>query len=307
MPTFRSIALALAMVLGVALAPAEALAKVKVVATLPDLASVAKEVGGPDADVTALALPTQDPHFVDARPHLALYLNRADLLIQTGLQLEIGWLPTLMTGSRNPRIQMGSPGYLDCSSVIPLKQVPQGLVDRSMGDIHPGGNPHYLADPRNGARVAQAIADRLSQLDPGHSAGYQSRAHAFEASCQAEAAKETKRFTVIPANKRQVVVYHQSMIYLLDWLGLSQIATLEPKPGIPPSPDHIARVLMLMRQQGVEAILQEEYHPANAGQLLAEKAHAKLVILPGGPNFNGGETYMHYVQTLADKTFEALK
>jgi zinc/manganese transport system substrate-binding protein len=197
--------------------PALAEAKVKVVATLPDLAAVAREVGGPDVEVTALAVPTQDPHFVDARPSLVLPLNRADLLVLTGLQLEVGWLPNLIVGSRNPRIQTGTTGQLDASTVVPLKGVPTEAISRAQGDIHPGGNPHFMIDPREGARVAKAIADRLGQIDPAHRAGYASRAAALATAANALAVKEAKRFVGLPQPRKQVVVYHESMIYLLEW------------------------------------------------------------------------------------------
>lgn len=301
MPVIRLFACLLAIAAVWGWSPASALAKVRVVATLPDLGCVAREVGGPDADVDVLAYPTQDPHFVDARPNLVLKLNRADMVVLTGLQLETGWLPTLLTGARNGRIQPGSQGYFDASTVVPLKQVPTGQIDRSMGDIHPGGNPHYMADPTNGGRVAVAMADRLSAIDPAHAKGYHARARALQAQCQTVARAEAKRFAALPAGRRQVVVYHQSMIYLLDWLGLKQVNTIEPKPGIPPSPSHVAALLGQMRGAGVEEIVQEEYHPTNAGALLAAKTGARLVVLPGGPNFEGGQSYLQYIQTLADK------
>jgi zinc/manganese transport system substrate-binding protein len=291
--------------------PAAALAKLHVVTTMPDLASVAREVGGPDAEVTTLSVPTQDPHFVDARPSLMLPLNRADMLVLTGLQLEQGWLPNLLTGARNNRIQPGGPGgtngYFDASTVVALRQVPATAVNRSMGDIHPGGNPHYMIDPREGARVATAMASRMSQLDPAHRAGYTARAAALAKACAAEAAAEAKRFKALSADRREVVVYHQSMIYLLEWLGVRQIDTLEPKPGIAPSPEHVASVILRMRQAHVPAIAYEDYRPRNVGALVASKAGAKLVIVPGGPDFEGGQTYLGYVKEVADKLYEGLK
>lgn len=291
--------------------PAEAaLARVKVVATLPDLACVAREVGGEDAEVTALAYPSQDPHFVDARPHLVLAMNRADMLLLAGLELETGWLPTLITGSRNARIQPGGPGgltgYFDASTVVPLKQVPQLRIDRSMGDIHPGGNPHYMADPRNGALVAVALAERFAAIDPGNRDAYRRRAGVLKRSLDTLARVEARRFAALPARRRQVVVYHQSLIYMLEWLGLQQVSTLEPKPGIPPSPGHVATVLGQMRALGVEAIVQEEYWPTSIGQLLAAKTGARLVTLPGGPAFEQGETYAHYLGELAGRIHKGL-
>lgn len=301
---FRLFALTLAMLALSALTPAEALAKVRVVATLPDLAAVASEVGGSDVEVTALSLPTQDPHFVDARPHLVLALNRAQLLVATGLELEAGWLPTLSRGARNARILPGAAGYLDASRVVTLKQVPAGRVDRSMGDVHPGGNPHFMADPRNGGRVGLAIAEKLAAIDPAHAKGYQERARALAAAATRLAAEQSRRFAALPAPKRQVVTYHQSLVYLLDWLKLEQVATLEPKPGIPPSPSHIAGVLGTMRARGVEAILQEEYFPTTAGKLLADKAKARLVVLSGGPA--DGQGYLDYVKAMADRVHGGL-
>lgn len=289
--------------------PALAYAKVRVVATLPALAAIAREVGGPDVDVTALALPTQDPHFVDARPHLVLPLNRADLLIVNGLDLEAGWLPTLITGARNPRIQPGAggrSGYLDASTLVPLKQVPQQKIDRSMGDIHPGGNPHYLLDPRNGAFVALGIADRLGALDPARKAAYQARAKRLAASANALAEREVKRFRSLPVIQRHVVVYHQSWIYLVDWLQLTQIGTIEPKPGIPPDPKHIAWLLGHMRKVHGDVILQESYYPSRVGKLLADRAKATLLVLPGGPNVEKGEGYLAYIQAVADKVHGAV-
>lgn len=292
----------------IALAPAEAaFAKVKVVATLPDLASVVREVGGPDVEVTALSYPTQDPHFVDARPSLVITMNKADLLILAGLQLEIGWLPTLITGSRNARINPGTAGYLDVSAVVPLKQVPSAPIDRSMGDVHPGGNPHFMADVRNGARVAAAIAQRLAQIDPDHAAGYRARAKTLVGKCQVMAKEQTARFAQIPQDRRQVVTYHQSLIYLLDWLGLTQVQTLEPKPGIPPSPGHVATVLGLMKKIGVEAIIQEEYRPANPGRQVAELTGAKVAVIPGGPDFEQGQDYLGFVKEVVDVVFPVLK
>jgi zinc/manganese transport system substrate-binding protein len=242
---------------------------------------------------------------------LVLALNRADMLVFTGLELEVGWLPNLITGSRNPRIQPGGPGgvtgFLDASTVIPLKQVPLLRIDRSMGDIHPGGNPHYMSDPNNGARVALSIADRLSIVDPANRAAYRKRAQDFQAACQAFSRQQVTRFGALPETKRQVVVYHQSLIYLVEWLGLEQVNTLEPKPGIPPSPGHVAQVLSQMRTVGVEAILQEEFWPTTISQLLAAKTQARVAVLPGGPDFDKGQTYLGYVKELADKVYAGVK
>src|SRR5687767_6404439 len=159
--------------------PARARAELKVVATVPALAAIAKDIAGSNAAVKSLTRGSQDPHFVDSRPSLALELNRADLLLTVGLELEAGWLPTLLTGARNPRILHGSPGHLETAGFVTLQEVHTQPVNRSMGDIHPGGNPHFLTDPRAAEPVARAIAQRLGQLDPGHQAAYQAGLTAF--------------------------------------------------------------------------------------------------------------------------------
>lgn len=290
----------------VTLFPLAAEARLKVVATVPNLAAIAKEVGGDDVDVTSLSYSTQDPHFVDAKPHLVLALNRADLLIANGLELEIGWLPVLLTGARNARIQPGSYGYLDASTLVPLKEIPKGKIDRSMGDIHPGGNPHFLSDPRNGARVAKGIAARLAAADPANAADYRRRADALSRAADGLAAKEAKRYAGLPVVERHVVTYHRSLTYFLDWLGLMEIGTIEPKPGISPDPGHISWLLGHMRQVHADVILQEEYYSSRIGRLLANKANASLAILSGGVNFEKGERYLEYIQDMSDKTYQAI-
>lgn len=294
------------LVLGIILSPTLAEAKVRVVATLPTLASIVREVGGNQVEVTSLAYPTQDAHFVDARPHLVLNLNKADLLVINGSDLEVGWLPVLLTGSRNAKIQPGAQGYLDASSLVSLKDIPHGKIDRSQGDIHPGGNPHYLTDPRNGGKVAIGIAQRLGAIDPQHRADYLKRAKALEQKASALAERERKRFLAIPAVRRHVVTYHRSWDYFVDWLGLEEIGTIEPKPGIPPDPPHVSRLLAHMRKVHCDAILQEAYYSSRVGKLLAEKAGVPLVVLPGGADFEKGQSYLEYVEALTQKVYAAM-
>lgn len=280
-------------------------APLQVAATLPTLAAIAKEVGGPDAQVKALLQPNQDPHYADARPSLIVELSKADVLLQNGLELEVGWLPNLVRQSRNAKIQQGAPGWCDVSTFAPLLQVPQGKVDRGMGDIHPGGNPHFLWDPRAGARIAEGLAKVFARLDPAHAAGYQSRANAFAARVRALGSAERARFAALPAAKRQLVVYHDSLIYLVDWLGLQQVATIEPRPGIPPSPSQVASVLQRMRAAQATTIAQEAYYPRNVSQQLAGLAKAQLVVLPGGARFAEGESYEQHVRALANALYAA--
>jgi zinc/manganese transport system substrate-binding protein len=299
--------IAVATALLAALQPAKAIgARLNVVTSIPTLAAIAKEVGGDAVSVTALSSPNQDPHFVDARPNLILPLNHADLLIVNGLQLEVGWLPTLQTGARNGNIQLGTSGYLDASTLVPLKQVPMQKIDRSMGDLHPGGNPHFLTDPRNGARVATGMAQRFGQLLPRQAGAFKQRAEAFARQANGFADQQTKRFAALPPSQRHIVAYHQSLVYLIEWLSLRQIGMIEPKPGVPPTPPHVAALLGQMREQKADAILQETYYPSRFGQLLAEKSGAAFVLLPGGPDSDHGETYLHYLTTVTNKIFTAL-
>jgi zinc/manganese transport system substrate-binding protein len=276
------------------LAPARASA-LQVVATVPSLAALAKDVGGSRTSVKSLALATQDPHFVDAKPSLALELNKADLLLAVGLDLEIGWLPVLQTGARNPAIAKGAKGYLECSQFVRLLEIPQ-QVDRSMGDIHPGGNPHYLHDPRAAADVARGISARLVELDPGGKAEYEASLKAFlEKLDKARAGWEAQ----LAASRGQPVIgYHKTLAYLADWLGLRPVEYLEPKPGVPPSPAHVAHVLLTAKKLGVKVVLHESYYPSETAKLVADKSGARLVSLPGGADFAAGQSYVDHVGEL---------
>lgn len=272
--------------------------RLEVVATVPALAALAQEIGGNRIKVTSLSLPTQDPHFIDARPSLALALNRADLLLVIGLDLEQGWLPTLLIGARNGRIQPGAPGYLDCSGVVELMGLSSAPIDRRMGDVHAGGNPHYLFDPRNGLRVGKAIAERLAEIDPEGSAAYQERFEKFHDALSHHIVlweKQMQRFEGAP-----IISYHSSWLYLSAWLGLTEVAFIEPKPGISPTPAHVSKVLSIGRTKGVRAILQETFYADSTSQLIAEKIPARLVRLPAGPDVRGGESYAAQLGRIVD-------
>jgi zinc/manganese transport system substrate-binding protein len=283
----------------------DARAKVKVAATVPDLAAIARAVGGDRAEVFSLTLPTQDPHFVDARPHLALQLSKADLLLLVGLELEVGWLPVLLTGARNPAIQNGTDGYLDCSTVAALKEVPRAKIDRSQGDIHPGGNPHYLVDPGNSRRIAAAVAQRLGKLDPAGAKAYAANARAFgDALAKAEARWQEQ---LKPYRGMAVVAYHKSWIYFTDTMGLRIAEHLEPKPGIPPNAAHILRVIQTMRAQKTRVLLQEEYYPDRTAKLVCDKTGARLLILAGGTRVRDGESYLQRMDAMVQKLLHALQ
>jgi zinc/manganese transport system substrate-binding protein len=278
--------------------PRSAEAAVNVVATVPDLGALAQEIGGKNVNVITLALPTQDPHFVDAKPSLALAIMKADLLVAIGMDLEIGWLPTLQVGSRNAKVQVGGAGYLECATLVRAMEVPLTKLDRAHGDIHPGGNPHYLYDPRQAVVVAAGIAARLGQLDPAHDADYKANLKTFTAKLEAARARWEKRLAGVRG--QAIITYHRSWVYLVDWLGLVDVAELEPKPGIPPTSAHVAEVLVLGRQKGAKIILQESYYPDSTSKLLAGKLPAKLVALPGGSDVKAGQGYVEHMDQVVD-------
>jgi zinc/manganese transport system substrate-binding protein len=288
----------------VLLLAADASAAVKVVATVPDLAALAKAVGGDKVSVTSLALPTQDPHFVDAKPSLVIDVNAADVLLAVGLELEIGWLPVLQTSSRNPKIMLGGTGFLDCSRFVKLMDVPDRPVDRSQGDIHPGGNPHYLHDPRAVAAVARGIADKLAEVDSANAAVYHKNLAAFES--QLDAARARWEARMAPFRGAPILQYHRSWVYMVDWLGLDTIEYVEPKPGIPPTATHVAHVLTLGKQKKVKAILQESFYPDATSDVLAQKIPTSVVILPGGTNVKGGQTYIQHMEEIVTAIEKAL-
>jgi zinc/manganese transport system substrate-binding protein len=269
--------LSLSAVVLATLLPSPAVAKLNVVTTLPDFAALATELGGDRVEAHALLKGTQDPHFADAKPSMILEVNRAELLVIIGLDLEAGWLPVLMTQARNDAIQIGAPGYLDASQFIVAKEVPTKL-DRAMGDVHAGGNPHYYTSPDQLFLVAQAIHKKLLELDAEGRATYDERWAAFEKQYRAKTAVWQKRLA--PYRGTQVVVYHQSWIYLLDWMDFVRAGALEPKPGISPSPSHVSQLLARVKAHDVQLVFQEIYHPTNLSRLFAQKAGAKLLILP---------------------------
>lgn len=288
------------------LLPATAVARLKVVATLPDLAALAREVGGDAVEVTALVDPDEDPHHVDPKPSLVLPLNRADLLVVNGLQLEGAWLPPLLVAARNGSIQRGGEGYFDASAVVDRLQVPAGKVDRAQGDIHPGGNPHFCFDPRAAARIATALGAHMARLDPAHAAGYQARAARAHEALDALAARQRARFAELPAARRNVVVYHDSLPYLIDWLDLNAVAFVEPRPGIAPTPPHVAKVLQRMKSSQARVILQEAFYPTKTSATLARLGGGALLTLEGGTRFADGDTYAARIGRLADALHGAL-
>jgi zinc/manganese transport system substrate-binding protein len=250
-------------------------AKLRVVSSLQDFASIAQAVGGDRVDTFALAKGYQDPHFVDAKPSFVLQLSRADLLIVAGLELEIGYLPPLIDQSRNDKIHPGNRGYLDASTGCDILQRPTGQVTRAMGDVHPYGNPHYWTDPENGRVVARAIAARLSQLDPGGAAAYQKNLAAFEARLTQKEAEW--RGKMAPYAGTKIVTFHDSWPNFAKAFKLNVVGHVEPKPGIPPSPTHTLEIINLIQAQKVPAILVEPYFDKKTPNYIGGKTGAAVV------------------------------
>lgn len=288
------------------LTPLTASARLHVVATLPDLAAIASEVGGERVDVEALAPPTVDPHFVDPRPNLIVALNRADALIENGLELEHAWLEPLVLQARNARIAAGAPGRFVAAEHAKLIGGKSAKADRAEGDVHPGGNPHFYSDPTSAISIANGLRDHLTRLDPEGAATYRANAKRFTAELWALVKAEAVRFARLPREKRRVVSYHRSLGYTFRWLNLEEVATVEPRPGIPPNPRHVARVLGVMRERGARVIVQEEYYPTKTSETLARMAEGAVVTLPGGTRFDDGQTYVERTREVARRLYEAL-
>jgi zinc/manganese transport system substrate-binding protein len=267
------------LVLLAAATPRPATAALKVVTTVEGLASLAREVGGDRVEVTSLSRGVQDPHFVDANPNLAVKLRQADLLLDVGLDLEIGWLPPLVNQSRNPDIQPGGRRRLTAASAVQVLEVPSGPVDRSMGDLHPAGNPHFMSDPRRVERVAEAIARKLGELDPAGAATYDARLAAFRARV-GEAGQRWKA-ALAPFQGAKVLAHHNSLTYFLDWAGLAAAGYLEPKPGTPPPPSHLAELVGVVKSRNVKAILIESFYDTRSAEVVARHSGAKVVAIPG--------------------------
>ena len=276
-------------------------AKVRVISTLQDFASIAQAVGGDKIEVDSLAKGYQDPHFVDAKPSLILKLSKADLLLVAGLELEIGYLPPMLDQSRNAKIHPGNPGYLDLSQGCEVLGRPTGTVTRAMGDVHPYGNPHYWTDPENGRRIARAIAARLAQLDAVNAAAYQSGLAAFEAKLTDKEKQWASKMT--PYAGAKVITFHDSWPNFAKAFKLEIVGHIEPKPGIPPSPTHTLEIINLIQQNKIKAILVEPYFDQKAPKFIAEKTGARVVVLY--PSVGGTPQITDYL-TLFDADTDAL-
>ncbi len=280
-------------------------AKLKVVATLPDFAAIARDVGGENVEVTALAKPTEDPHFVDARPSFVVKLREADVLIDGGAELEIGWLPPLLQNARNPKIQVGQPGRVQASQGIRLMEVPAEL-SRAAGDVHALGNPHFMVDPIIAKAVAQHIANAFAAIDPAHAAAYQTNEKQFETTINAKLQEWGAK--LLPYHGQSLVAYHDSWPYFAHRFGFNIAIFLEPKPGIPPSPSHLAEVIAQIKAQKIKAILVEPYHNRKIAEKVAQETGAKVVDFAQFPGAlpNTG-TYVKLIDALVNNLAAALK
>jgi zinc/manganese transport system substrate-binding protein len=258
-------------------APARAQGKLNVVSATEDLAAIAREVGGDRITVEAIARGYQDPHFVEAKPSFILKLQRADVLIVVGRELEIGWLPPLIQQSRNARIQSGAEGYLDASLRAQILEIPTGQITRAMGDVHPLGNPHYWLDPANAVRMGIEITNKLTELRPADAAYFAQRLQNFKVRMN----EANKRWVaeMAPYRGAKIVTYHPSWPNFARHFGLEIAGTVEPKPGIPPSPSHTLEIINLIKQQHIKAIVMEPYFDRKTPDFIAAQTGAKVVVL----------------------------
>jgi len=282
-----------ALVVATALSPPpDANAAIKVVTSTQDLAAIVQEVGGDKVAVESIAKGYQDPHFVEAKPSFILKLHSADLLVVVGRELEIGWLPPLIVQSRNARIQVGAPGYLDASANARILDIPSGQITRAMGDVHPSGNPHYWLDPDNGRRIAQSVRDKLSSLSRADAAYFDQRYADFDKRL-AEGEKRWKA-ALAPYKGQKIVTYHRSWPNFADVFGLDVIGYVEPKPGIPPSPPHTLSLQQEMKRLNVKVILVEPYFDMKTPTAIGRESGATVLKMP--PSVGGVKEVTSYIQ-----------
>jgi len=268
-----------------------AAAALKVITTTEDLAALTREVAGDRVSVESLARGYQDPHFVEAKPSFIIKLNSASLLIAVGKELEIGWLPPLVTQSRNSKIQVGAEGYLDASLTARILEIPTGQITRAMGDVHPLGNPHYWLDPRNGRLIAKAIQNKLSALQPADAPTFAANYAAFDQ--KLAAAEKRWDATLGPYKGTKIVTYHRSWPNFCDRFGLDVMGYVEPRPGIPPSPSHTLDLIRDMKAQGVKLILVEPYFDAKTPNSIARETGGQVLVMT--PSVGGVKEATDYI------------
>jgi zinc/manganese transport system substrate-binding protein len=274
---------------GALIPAATADAQLKVVTSTTDLYDIARSVGGDKVKAVHIGEGYQDPHFIEAKPSFILQLRDADVFAFVGLDLEIGWMPLLLEGARNQKIMFGGPGYVDVSKVIPVLD-----VDRSMGDVHPLGNPHYWLDPENARRIARLFKDKFSELDHKNEDVYERNEKAFEA--RVNAAEQTWAPDLAAIKGKPVVAWHTSWRYFAEYNGMNIVAFMEPKPGVPPSPSHLVEVINAMKRTGAKVIVMEPFYDRKVADLVARQTNAKVLILP--PSVGGVPGVSDYLQLM---------
>jgi zinc/manganese transport system substrate-binding protein len=277
-----------------------ALAAIQIFACEPEWAALAKELGGEKVAVYSATTALQNPHYIQARPSLIAQVRKADMLVCTGAELEIGWLPLLLRQSGNPNVQPGKTGYLEAASLVRRLEIPARL-DRAEGDVHPGGNPHVQTDPRNIALVADALAERLAQIDSANARFYAERHRAFSTRWQDAIQRWEQQ--AAPLKGVPIVVKHKAWPYLSQWLGLREVAALEPKPGVEPSSVHLAQVLAAMQRDPAKMIIRSPYDDARSSEWLAERANIPAIVLPATV---GGSDQAKDLFSLFDDTIQRL-
>lgn len=282
-----------------------AASKLNVVTTTPDLGALARQIGGDRVEVKSLAKSTEDPHFVDAKPSHIVTLNRADVLVDGGAELELGWLPLLLDNARNPKVAAGAPGRVTASMGITMLDVPATL-DRSRGDVHALGNPHFLIDPKNAKVVAANIAQHLSQVDPAGASTYSANLKRFNDEVDAKAGEWQK--TLAPFKGAKIVTYHNDFVYFSDRFGLKVIGTLEPKPGIAPSPAHIAEIITAMKSNGGRVILVQPYQNRKTAETVARQSDAAVLDVSQQPGaIKNTDSYVAMMDNLVNTVATGLR
>ncbi len=278
--------------------------RLNVVTTTPDLAALAREIGGDAVEVKTLAKPSEDPHFVDAKPSHIVTLNRADVLIEGGAELEIGWLPPLLESARNDRLAAGTPGLIVAGQGLKMLEVPTTL-DRARGDVHALGNPHFVVDPVYAKIVAGNIAEHFAQVDPAQAAMFRANLSKFDAAIDAKMVEWQK--AMAPHRGAKIVTYHNDFIYFAERFKLVVVETLEPKPGIAPSPAHLAKVIATMNAQKVQAILVQPYQDRKTAETVARQTGATVLDVSQQPGaLKGTDTYIALIDTLVRTVSTAL-
>jgi zinc/manganese transport system substrate-binding protein len=276
-------------------------AALSVFATVPEWGALAEELGGDDVKVYVATNALQDPHHVEAKPSLIARARNADLVVATGAELEIGWLPLVTRQAGNPKIQPGKPGYFEATAHVPLLEKPARL-DRADGDVHAAGNPHIQTDPRNILRVAAPLAARFAELDPANAAAYAARAKQFSERWTAAIARWEQQGASLRG--APILVQHKAFTYLIAWLGMSEIAALEPKPGVEPSTAYLSEVLATVQRQSPKMVIRAAYQSDRASAWIAERAKVNAVALPFTV---GGDAEAKDLFSLFDDTLARLR